>query len=584
MISKRFINSLLEKVDIVDVVGKNIKIKKAGSNNFVGLCPFHNEKSPSFTVSQEKQFYHCFGCGAHGSAIGFLVEHAGMGFVEAVEALASQHGMAVIHDDDESGDVDNSAPLALLKQASAFYQQELKTSKVAIDYLKGRGISGEVARDFNLGFAGDGNPLRRCFKDWGADKNLDAVGLVRGAVQNIPRLDFFRNRIIFPIHDAKGNVIAFGGRVLKYDGKKDSPKYLNSTETSLFEKGHELYGLFQAQKAIRAASQAIVVEGYTDVIALAQAGVKNVVGCLGTAMSAYNIHRLLRMADEIVFCFDGDTAGKKAAARVAEIAMQCILDGKRISFMFLPENLDPDEFIKKYGKDRFDGLAFLSETITSFVLNTLKNGADLKTMEGRSAFIKIAKEPFDSIKLNAPGLAYMFKAEIAILASSTIENVDALFANQVALKRSATKRKSVSSIHSLKSKKLLFCVVSNPLIAKEFPAAYLIGTYLTDDVAEIIEWAAKEINPTSLGLMEKFKSTPLAEMINETQAEMLLFGDGFNERAEFDGILREIRREELEAKIAKNSLKIEASGLSSLSDEDKADYRATLAEYRALIS
>ena len=327
MIPQEFIQSLLGRVDIVDVVDRYVKLKKAGAN-FQACCPFHNEKTPSFTVSPTKQFYHCFGCGAHGNAIGFLMEYSGLAYPEAIRALAETVGLPVPETRGTGGfkGAADAAPglAARMMEALSYYRAELKKSKAAIDYLKGRGVSGEIAARYGLGYAPDGwQNLEAVFSDY-ATASLKDTGLVIDSEpegeRKSRRYDRFRHRVMFPILDARGNVIGFGGRVIG----AGEPKYLNSPETPLFEKGRELYGLYQARRAIRDASQVIVVEGYMDVVALAQHGVENAVATLGTATTPVHVGKLLKMADNVVFCFDGDAAGRKAAWRALEVSLPVV--------------------------------------------------------------------------------------------------------------------------------------------------------------------------------------------------------------------------------------------------------------------
>ena len=309
MIPQEFIQSLLGRVDIVDVVDRHVKLKKAGAN-FSACCPFHNEKTPSFTVSPTKQFYHCFGCGAHGNAIGFLMEYSGLAYPEAIRALAETVGLQVPETrsrPDKPGAPEAQGLAERMLEALGYYRAELKKSKAAIDYLKGRGLSGEIAARYGLGYAPDGwQNLEAVFTDY-ATPALKDTGLVIDSdpgegEKRSRRYDRFRSRVMFPILDARGNVIGFGGRVIG----EGEPKYLNSPETPLFEKGRELYGLYQARRAIRDVNQVVVVEGYMDVVALAQHGVENAVATLGTATTPFHVAKLLRLADQVVFCFDGD--------------------------------------------------------------------------------------------------------------------------------------------------------------------------------------------------------------------------------------------------------------------------------------
>ncbi|MBI3222047.1 MAG: DNA primase [Nitrosomonadales bacterium] len=351
MIPKSFIQDLLNRLDIVDVVERYVPLKKAGAN-YVACCPFHNEKSPSFTVSQSKQFYHCFGCGAHGTAIGFVMEHAGLGYVDAIEELARSVNLEVPHERSAAGEHHQKAAPDLyevMQTATRYYREQLKISPRAIDYLKKRGLSGEIAAKFGIGYAPDAwQNLAAVFADYQSEV-LSETGLVISGDEG-KRYDRFRDRIMFPIVNVRGQVIGFGGRVLD----KGEPKYLNSPETPLFEKGRELYGLFQAQKAIRGEQRVLVVEGYMDVVALAQHGVEYAVATLGTATTPYHVQKLLRLCEHVVFCFDGDKAGQRAAWRALENALPYLQDGKRISFLFLPVEHDPDSFIREFGKAAFE--------------------------------------------------------------------------------------------------------------------------------------------------------------------------------------------------------------------------------------
>ncbi|HEX7954121.1 MAG TPA: DNA primase, partial [Burkholderiales bacterium] len=347
MIPQSFIQDLLNRVDIVDVVESYVPLKRSGSN-YAARCPFHSEKSPSFTVSPTKQFYHCFGCGAHGTAVGFLMEYGGMGFVDAVKDLAQGIGMKV-PEEPRSESAQRKAEQGetlheVLLRAAQHYRNQLKDAPQAIAYLKKRGLSGDIAKRFGIGYVPDEwQNLATAFSDYDGPM-LAAAGLVKSKDDG-KRYDVFRSRIMFPIVDVRGNVIGFGGRVLG-DGE---PKSLNSPETPVFEKGRELYGLYQARRAIRDAGRVVVVEGYMDVVALAQSGVEYAVATLGTATTPLHVQKLLRQADEIVFSFDGDNAGRKAAWRALENSLSQLQDGKQLKFLFLPDGEDPDTYVRKHG-------------------------------------------------------------------------------------------------------------------------------------------------------------------------------------------------------------------------------------------
>jgi DNA primase len=395
MIPQSFIQELLNRVDIVDVVERHVPLKKAGAN-YQACCPFHSEKSPSFTVSPAKQFYHCFGCGAHGSAIGFLMEYSGLPYPEAIEELARQAGMTVPREDFTPEMAQRRQQAASLTEVTAraanFYRQQLKKSPRAIDYLKGRGLSGEVAARFGIGYAPDGwQGLREAFDDYEAAA-LNECGLVIDAdasegQEKGRRYDRFRDRIMFPIFDARNNVIGFGGRVLD----RGEPKYLNSPETPLFSKGRELYGLTQARTAIRDEGFVLVVEGYMDVVALAQFGVGNAVATLGTATTVDHIHKLFRQTDRIVFCFDGDRAGRKAAWRALESALAELTDGRSASFLFLPTEHDPDSYVREYGHERFRQQALSAQPLSEYLLHELESRCDTRSAEGRAQLVTDAK-------------------------------------------------------------------------------------------------------------------------------------------------------------------------------------------------
>ena len=419
MIPQSFIQDLLGRVDIVEVVDRHVKLKRAGAN-YVACCPFHSEKSPSFTVSPTKQFYHCFGCGAHGTAVGFLMEHGGMGFVEAVKDLAQSVGMNV-PEEQRSESAQRRAQQGeslheVLLRAAQHYRSQLKDAPQAIAYLKKRGLSGDIARRFGIGYVPDEwQNLAAAFSDYDG-KALAEAGLTK-TNEDGRRYDVFRNRIMFPIVDVRGNVIGFGGRVLG-DGE---PKYLNSPETPVFEKGRELYGLYQARRAIRDAGRVLVVEGYMDVVALAQSGVEYAVATLGTATTPVHVQKLLRQADEIVFCFDGDSAGRRAAWRALENSLALLADAKQLRFLFLPDGEDPDTYVRQHGKEAFEALIGKSVPLSIFLLDELTARVDLATAEGRARCIHEAKPLLRQMPPNA--LRLQFVRELAEKCRSTPEEV-----------------------------------------------------------------------------------------------------------------------------------------------------------------
>lgn len=419
MIPQSFIQDLLARVDIADVVGRYVQLKKAGQN-LLGLCPFHGEKTPSFTVSPAKQFFHCFGCGAHGSAIGFLMEHRGLGYVEAIRELAQTVGMQVPEEARAAETQSRARGLTeMLSQAAEFYRRQLKSSEAAVAYLKGRGLTGQTAARFALGFAPDAwQPLRAAFDDYD-DARLAEAGLVIS--DEGKRYDRFRGRVMFPIRNPRGQVIGFGARIMG----SGEPKYLNSPETPVFHKGQELYGLFEGRDAIRQAQRAIVVEGYMDVLQLSQAGFGEAVAALGTAITGAHVSALLRLTDHVVFAFDGDAAGRKAARRALEATLPVIADAKRASFLLLPEGEDPDSLIKAHGKQAFEAELANALPLSQFFVRALAGGGSLATAEDRAALAAAARPLLLSM---APGaMRAQLLRELADAARMAVDELAMLY-------------------------------------------------------------------------------------------------------------------------------------------------------------
>jgi DNA primase len=386
-IPQSFIQELVARADVVEIVGRHVQLKKGGAN-FMGLCPFHGEKSPSFSVSPTKQFYHCFGCGKHGNAIGFLMEHAGMNFVEAVKDLAHQYGMQVPEEDASPQDRARAAQQRekqatltdVLEKACDAYRKHLKESPRAVDYLKGRGVSGAIAKQFGLGYAPEGwRSLASVFPSYD-DPLLAESGLVIVNEDEDKRYDRFRDRVMFPIRNVKGECIGFGGRVLG----EGSPKYLNSPETPVFTKGRELYGLFEARDALREHGYVLVTEGYMDVVALAQLGFPNAVATLGTACTADHVQKLFRFTDSVVFSFDGDEAGRRAARKALDGALPYATDLRSVKFLFLPPEHDPDSYIREFGREAFSRYVSEATPLSRFLMEVAREGCDLGSAEGRA--------------------------------------------------------------------------------------------------------------------------------------------------------------------------------------------------------
>ncbi len=419
-IPQSFIQELLARVDVVEVVGRYVQLKKGGAN-FMGLCPFHGEKSPSFSVSPAKQFFHCFGCGKNGNAIGFLMEHAGMTFIEAVKDLAQNVGMQVPEEDISPQDRARAAEQRqkqatltdVLEKAGEAYRKQLRNSPKAIAYFKGRGLSGEIAKHFGLGYAPEGwRSLASVFPDY-QDPLLAESGLVivnQEDGEDEKRYDRFRDRVMFPIRNVKGECIGFGGRVLG----EGTPKYLNSPETPVFSKGRELYGLFEARNALRDIGYVLVTEGYMDVVALAQLGFPNAVATLGTACTTDHVQKLFRFTDNVVFSFDGDGAGRRAARKALEGALPYATDVRSVKFLFLPAEHDPDSYIREFGKEAFAHCVTEAMPLSRFLIEVAREGCDLHTAEGRAHMASNAKPMWMALPDGA--LKRQLLSEIAELA------------------------------------------------------------------------------------------------------------------------------------------------------------------------
>ena len=537
MIPEQFIQELLNRVDVVDVIDKSVPLKRAGAN-YSACCPFHNEKSPSFTVSPTKQFYHCFGCGAHGTAIGFLMEYAGLSFVEAINDLAKNVGMIVPIEQStpasrEADATNKTIKLGLqetLQQAANYYKAELKTSPRAIEYLKGRGLSGVIAAKFQIGYAPAGwQNLQNVFSNYD-NEALQTAGLVVENEQG-KRYDRFRDRIMFPIHDQKGQVIGFGGRVIN---NEDTPKYYNSPETPLFQKGHELYGLFVARRAIRDAGRVLVVEGYMDVVALAQYGIEYAVAALGTATTPFHITKLMRQTDEIVFCFDGDNAGRTAAWRAAMNALPALTDGLKLRFLFLPKEHDPDSYVREFGKEKIEAEMQAAMPLSQYIVQHLSEQNPLNSQEDKVQFLNEAEPILRQIV--SPRFSLMLRKRIAELADVTEAEMQSLLKlpapNRAPAK--ATQKQSRAPI-SIK-KRFVLMLLMRPSLAKTEHLNFAQGFTEEDVLLQAsIHAALKQPQSKPAALLHTIESHIDPRLLHEIQRELHLLDENLDFALEFEG-------------------------------------------------
>ncbi len=554
----------------------------------MGLCPFHNEKSPSFTVSPTKQFYHCFGCGAHGTSIGFLIEYSGMGFVEAVKDLAQNVGMVVPENDDKlppAQRAENQArTMALteaMTQACDFYRLQLRTAERAKTYLIGRGLTGEVAARYGMGYAPDGwDSLRAVFPDYELNALVEAGLVIDRSDEdgnNRKRYDRFRDRIMFPIRNTKGQVIGFGGRILD----SGEPKYLNSPETPLFQKGNELYGLFEARQAIREAGYVLVTEGYMDVVALAQLGFPHAVATLGTACTPTHVQKLLRQTDQVIFSFDGDGAGRRAARRALDASLPYASDNKTIKFLFLPTEHDPDSYIRELGTEAFERQVLDAMPLSQFLLKEVAGDNDLETPEGRARTQFDAKPLLQS--LPASSLRLQIVRSLAHLTQTTAGEIEALFelAQPIARVRLAPPRSKRSAPVGLE-RQMMKLLVAHPALAAELDQAALdaLADFEPDQAAMLAQLITLShemgAHANFATLAEHLRASgsdfdPLiAEIAAESESEIDVA------RLELAGAIRQTKTKVLKMQLDQLS----AAGLKS--DEDRMRFRELMLQQEQL--
>ncbi len=532
-IPESFIEELVNRIDIVDVIEPRVPLKRAG-NEFKACCPFHDEKTPSFTVSPKKQFFHCFGCGAHGTAIGFLMQYDGLEFVDAVEDLARQAGLEVPREAGFRPARDQSL-YDLMAEAATYYQARLKESPEAIDYLKRRGVSGEIARDFGLGYAlerWDGL-LKRLGGSPETEQKLLSTGLLSRGDRGL--YDKFRQRIMFPIHDKRGRVIAFGGRALADRG----PKYLNSPETELFHKGRELYGLYLARQHTGDDPRLIVVEGYMDVVALAQFGIRNAVATLGTATTMEHAEMLFRSVPEVVYCFDGDRAGRQAAWRALDATLPKMRDGRQAKFLFLPEGEDPDSMVRQEGADAFRRRVDQATPLSAFFFQQLSAQTDVQSLEGRARLAELARP-------------YLEKMPSGVLRELMHDDLQRRVTHAVSLKRAPTAAKTPTVRGQRTNVRTAIAhLLQNPQLASKVPDLPELAEKALpglDLLAQLLEFCRTRPQVSTAGLLEHWRDHDLGAHLGVLAASELRLNES-NEEAFWRDTLNRIAQEVVEKQI-----------------------------------
>ncbi len=577
LIPQDFIDDLIARADIVEVVGRRVQLKKAG-REFKACCPFHDEKTPSFTVSPGKGFYHCFGCGAHGTAIGFLMEFDHMSFVEAIESLAASMGVDVPRSEGDKPARRYDELFSLLDSISRHWQSCLKDSPTAVEYVKNRGIDGSTAKRFGIGYAPDGwsNVLDKFGKSPEATERLLATGMII-AKDNGKHYDRFRDRIMFPIRDARGRTIAFGGRTLG-DGE---PKYLNSPETVLFHKGRELYGLYEARQALRHIDQLVVVEGYMDAVALARHGIDFAVATLGTATTSEHLNRLFRLTENVCFAFDGDRAGRKAAWRALENALPQIREGRQIRFVFLPESHDPDSFVNEFGTDAF--LKALDEgvALSEFLIRELAGQVDMDTVDGRARLAELARPLVNKIP---PGvyreLLLDSLAEAVGLTAAKLDKMlgrdksGAAGVNASGSPSRPTARKPMSGQPSV-IRHAITLLLNDPAACLKLDIEKLAGVNRAgvELLRALIETVQAEPNITTAGLLERWRHDEAGRHLGKLVASEVPLDDEFNAAAELGDCLEQL---EIFGRKERITFLIEKQRVNGLTDEEKAELQELL--------
>jgi DNA primase len=540
LIPESFIEELLGRIDIVELVERHVPLKRSG-REFHACCPFHDEKTPSFTVSPQKQFYHCFGCGAHGSAIGFLMNYEGLEFVDAVEELARQAGLTVPHEA-SSRPRPADGLYEVLEAASRYYQEQLRLHREATDYLKARGLSGEITLEYGIGFAPPGwnNLAGRLGGEAAKQALLERAGMLSQGKNGF--FDKFRQRIMFPIHDRRGRVIAFGGRAIGDDG----PKYLNSPETELFHKGRELYGLYLARKAASRLERLIVVEGYMDVVALAQFGFRDTVATLGTAVTGDQVEQVFRAADEVLYCFDGDRAGRQAAWRALESTLPRLREGRQARFLFLPEGEDPDTMVRAQGTEAFARLLESAQPLSEFFFSHFSAQVDLDSIDGRARLVELARP--ELMKLPEGVYRDMMMERLEKLAQHRFAQAP----GRPRTDRPARRRAHDSAKMQRTPLRLALAhLVQNPSLAATIPARPVLPECDLPGMEifrEVVDFCDKHPNMSTAQLLELWRDHP-AQPHLRTLATWPLEGEAGQQAQEFGDALTSLELQWTEARI-----------------------------------
>ncbi|MBT8104446.1 MAG: DNA primase [Woeseiaceae bacterium] len=577
LIPQDFIDDLVARADIIEVIGRRVQLKKAG-REFKACCPFHDEKTPSFTVSPAKGFYHCFGCGAHGTAIGFLMEYDHMSFVEAVESLASAMGVDVPRSESDRPARRYDELFSLLDSVARHWQSCLKKSPAAIEYVRQRGIDGSTAKRFGIGYAPDGwsNVLDKFGQSPEAVERLLATGLVI-AKDNGGHYDRFRDRIVFPIRDARGRTIGFGGRTLG-DGE---PKYLNSPETVLFHKGRELYGLYEARQALRHIERLVVVEGYMDAVALARHGIDFAVATLGTATTDEHLNRLFRLTDNVCFAFDGDRAGRKAAWRALENALPLIREGRQVRFVFLPEGHDPDSFVNELGTDAFLEAVEEGVALSEFLIEELAGQVDMATVDGRARLAELARPLVQKIPAGVyRELLVESLAEAVGLTAPKLEKMLGAGPSRDApgAGRASPGRRRVTSPKTGQPsvvRHAISLVLNYPSSGLTADVERLAGLRRkgADLLQSLIETVQAEPNITTAGMLERFRHDEHGRHLGKLAASELPVDEDFDAAAELTECLDQLAQAGRKDRIA---FLIEKQRVDGLSEDEKAELQELL--------